>query len=542
MNKQEWDNSLLEHFAPKKGGFSLDLLMEMVEEVMDSGVTLLSEEKKQGKRFSQKVDIDILSPSEAWGDPSSQSRQHINKVFRSITGGRDISKRIESINSFLDPDKAIRKRAVGGMINMMMVVESLQATLNDYNESAAGFVFEGFMAALTGGHQVAGKVAGTLPIEDFMAFSEYGGASVPVSLKLLGAGGAVKGSFTNIVDFLLVRGSDKIKYLLAYKLTKSNNVEKLTIHEFDITLTNFIEFIANTSGGDTLLATKVGEKISYDQLREGFNEFAQSGQDALFKGDGTGLAELVVRLGGYQPAGLLHNYVATKARGEEPLPGEPGGRELTPQELAAKEEEARIKADAAAEKRYARASTIQTKTNYGDLTDPERRAAKQAADDEAKAKKDARDKKKAAKAANQPTLQEALARGSVTPAQAFHYIEKEAMLKDSMLNEGQGSDKSQWNATWKQLENLRDTISLQTLGELDLSQSKIDAIANIYTEKINDKIGTLLTAVKDMAEHVSEYYTEKKRTKAAAAGVEAQKDTEVIKQELADDPLGREEK
>ena len=55
MNKQEWDNSLLEHFAPKKGGLSLDLLMEMIEEVMDSGVTLLSEEKKQGKRFSQRL-------------------------------------------------------------------------------------------------------------------------------------------------------------------------------------------------------------------------------------------------------------------------------------------------------------------------------------------------------------------------------------------------------------------------------------------------------------------------------------------------------
>ena len=30
MNKNEWDNSLMEHFAPKKGGLSLDLLMEMV--------------------------------------------------------------------------------------------------------------------------------------------------------------------------------------------------------------------------------------------------------------------------------------------------------------------------------------------------------------------------------------------------------------------------------------------------------------------------------------------------------------------------------
>lgn len=368
-----------------------------------------------------------------------------------------------------------------------------------------------------------------------MAFSEYGGASVPVSLKLLGAGGAVKGSFTNIVDFLLMRGSEKIKYLVAYKLTTGGNVDKITIHDFDITLTNFIEFIANTSGGPKLLSTKGGNEISYDQLRAGFSEFAQSGQDALFKGDGTGLAELVVRLGGYQPAGLLHKWVATKASGQEALPGEPGGRELTPQEAAAKEEEDLAADTVKREKAYARGSMIDTGKDLGDLRDPEVRARMAA-------EKQAKDDKKAAKAANQSTLQEALARGSVTPTQAFHYIEKEAMLKDSMLNEGKGDDKSQWNASWPQLQNLKSTINLQTLGEIDLSQKKIDAIANIYTEKINDKIGTLLTAVKDMAEHVSEYYTENKRAKAAAAGVEAQKDTEVIKQELEDDPLGKEEK
>ena len=183
---------------------------------------------------------------------------------------------------------------------------------------------------------------------------------------------------------------------------------------------------------------------------------------------------------------------------------------------------------------------IDTSKDLGKLhTDPEARASL-AAVNKAKAARSAAAAEK--KAANQPTLQEALARGSVTPAQAFHYIEKETMLKDSLLNEGKGDDKSQWNASWAQLQNLGSTINLQTLGEIDLSQKKIDTIANIYTEKINDKIGTLLTAVKDMAEHVSEYYSENKRAKAAAAGVEAQKDTEVIKQELEDDPLGREEK
>ncbi len=44
----------------------------------------------------------------------------------------------------------------------MMIIEALQACLNDYSESSAGFVFEGFMAAVTGGKQIAGRVGGTL--------------------------------------------------------------------------------------------------------------------------------------------------------------------------------------------------------------------------------------------------------------------------------------------------------------------------------------------------------------------------------------------
>ena len=92
----------------------------------------------------------------------------------------------------MDPEQAVKK-APGGkvntVLNMLQIIEALQASLNDYNESSAGFVFEGFMAALTGGRQEAGRVGGTLPIEDFIT-----GDNENVSLKLLSPNTPIHGS------------------------------------------------------------------------------------------------------------------------------------------------------------------------------------------------------------------------------------------------------------------------------------------------------------------------------------------------------------
>ena len=167
----------------------------MIDQVKESPRDPLLQEQ-EGGRFSFAIDLPSLTPSEAWGDPDSQDRDQILKIFSVVRGGKDMRAKIQDINKFLDPKAAVRRRSPGVIINMMMVVEALQATLNDFNESAAGFVFEGFMAALTGGKQIAGKVGGTLPIEDFVAFSDYGGdAGTPVSLKLLTLEGITKGSY-----------------------------------------------------------------------------------------------------------------------------------------------------------------------------------------------------------------------------------------------------------------------------------------------------------------------------------------------------------
>ena len=278
-------------------------LLNLIEEQIDNpDKEILTEE-----RFSFAIDLPKFTPTEAWGDPGSQDRDHILKVFSVVRGGRDMRAKIADINKFLDPAAAKRKRSPGVILNMMMIVESLQATLNDFNESAAGFVFEGFMAALTGGKQIAGKVGGTLPIEDFVAFSDYGEGN-PVSLKLLSPTTGVKGSFTNIVDFLLDRGAPAIKYLVAYKLVEGENVEKLNIFDFDITTENFIDFIVGTKGQNLLEGVPDVAK-----LKSAMVAYAQSpSKDTLLP-----LAQMMTQAKGYTKSGLLHKFLQDRLSAAE---------------------------------------------------------------------------------------------------------------------------------------------------------------------------------------------------------------------------------
>ena len=269
----------------------LELLQEGPQEIEK---LVEQEELPPGKKFV--LSLPRYSPSEAWGDPESIDRKQINEIFKVVRGGASIAGRIQYLNDFLDPAKAKRKTSPYVIINTMIIIESLKAAMNHFNESAAGFVFEAFMAALTGGHQEAGKVKGTLPIEDFIAFSQYGGKNIPVSLKLLGKSTGVKGSFTNLVDFLFVRGDPAIKYLVAYKTKEAGGaVGALEIWEFDITRENLTTFLAGGTGKT--------RKLLGDVNVEALNAAIQSGNQEQ-------VAALITLAPGYTKRGRLHDLIS----------------------------------------------------------------------------------------------------------------------------------------------------------------------------------------------------------------------------------------
>lgn len=251
-------------------------LQEAMQKLFGSGLTTLGEQVTDQVTRGQKFILSLprFIPSEAWGDPNSLDRKQIDKIFKVVRGGSSIKARIQYLNQFLDPVVARRKTSPQVIINTMIIIESLKAALNHFNESAAGFVFEGFMAALTGGFQQAERVGGTLPIEDFVAFSEFGGTSVPVSLKLIGKSTYISGSFTNLIDYLFVRGEPAIKYLIVYKTSGGGPVSKLEVHDFDITRENVIDFL--------LLGRKRGQHLLGSDLNV-YIDAIQSGDAELIK-------------------------------------------------------------------------------------------------------------------------------------------------------------------------------------------------------------------------------------------------------------------
>jgi hypothetical protein len=463
-------------------GMSKDDLQAMLtqQSMQDArGMQRMNEVEGKESRFSYTISLPKLVPTEAWGDPNSVDRAQINKVFSTIRGGGSMQKRIEDLNKFLTPETAKRRRSPNVILNMMMITEALQATLNDYNESAAGFVFEAFMAALTGGKQIAGRVKGTLPIEDFEAFSEIGASDdpaksgAPVSLKLLGESTAIKGSFTNLVDYLFVRGKDMIAYLIAYKLTVGGKVERLQLFDFSITRENIVDIMI-ASKNDGLVAP-----ITPEQYRAAVNNW-----DGTIDGL-TELAQIITQMPGYTKNGFLWQAL-----------GDDG---------------------------------ITLPSDDSEMTDAERDAALDAE----------REKKLSGGYGKLGGVQSTSDRQPVN--ESFHRAEKRIM-EEELLTEGKGSDaKSQWAISRAQMDKMANIegFNLVNYGELDLSQKNIDELLEIYSEILGTRLQELLKNTQELTENIGRYYTESKRDrgwKGAEAGIT---NADNVATALSDDPLER---
>jgi hypothetical protein len=155
--------------------------------------------------------IPKLQPSESWGDPNSVGYKEARKLFSKIRGA-SIAERIQSVNGVLEQSRKLR--SPGSVISYLVFLESLAAVIRDFGPSSAGFVFEGFLAALLGGQQISG---GELPIEDIVDSKGN-----PISLKLLKGEGKktmIHGSFKNLVHGLN-KFPQGVKYVVVSKIGK----------------------------------------------------------------------------------------------------------------------------------------------------------------------------------------------------------------------------------------------------------------------------------------------------------------------------------
>ena len=468
----------VEKFFAKDQKITIKTLFEEVEKAMelfDSRPLTEQEKRKPGGRFSYSIPIPKLIPTEAWGDPDSQSRQEIYKIFAAVTGGDNMKARIQSVNSFLDPKRATGRRSQTRILNMMMIIEALQATLNDYNEASAGFVFEAFMAALTGGFQESGRVGGTLPIEDFATR-----AGENVSLKLLGPDTPIHGSFTNLMDYLFIRGGEglpEIKYLIAFKLTIGGRigegvVERLQIFDFMITRDNVVDLMIGTGNAGVMGKRAAELKAAIEIFK---SRGPREGQAALAKVLVANLIPDPKRKGkkmkdpkdpgvpGYTVKGMFYkNY--DKLTGDVVNISDPEHICIDPDEPDP--EKAKIP-DTPEGRERCKEIERNIKLQTGSYAALSRKAAKY----------------------DQPTIPDEERPESMT--ESFHAREKRLMEWETqqMLLEAQAGpgDKSQWSITRTQMDANKELAATDYHGEVNLSQENIDQLVEIYSDILGEQ-------------------------------------------------------
>tara|TARA_R110002110_G_scaffold54972_2_gene157215 strand:+ start:1568 stop:2959 length:1392 start_codon:yes stop_codon:yes gene_type:complete len=194
---------------------------------------------------SKGKEIDIKLPTlkftEDWGKPDNEDRERIERYMMNIKGA-DLKTKLKNLNDILGG--SVKDADVGTILSTLIMIEILSTLAGDereFTESAAGFIFEGFIAGLFGDESVqitdaddsesqVGK-----PITDVILNGRH------YSLKLLGPNTALKGSWTNMVGhFKDPATNGEIIYLDARRENGG-----LSFSEFRITLRDYMKIFSD---------------------------------------------------------------------------------------------------------------------------------------------------------------------------------------------------------------------------------------------------------------------------------------------------------
>lgn len=508
----ELSKILKEEYAKKERTVTSASLFEMIEEIMGlplSDISAIDESEEtidEAERFSMTIPIPKLTPNESWGDPDSQSRKDVERIFASITRQPSVKARIEHVNSFVDPALARRKgrgMRFNAILNMMMIIESLQACLNDYSESSAGFVFEGFMAAVTGGKQIAGRIGGTLPIEDFVT-----GNDEPVSLKLLSPKTPIHGSFTNLVDYLFIRGGSgesAIKYLIGRKNAEGDEVSQLLLLDFIISRANFVEIMVTTGNDDLFGDATVA-------LEQHIARWEDSPEWRLQ------MFEILQQTPGYDAnRGMFYKNLDAEGAFSD-AGSEPADPELKRADY--EKEKGRTIVIAAQKQGFEDASSEQEDKfeewlALQDVEDADKRFINSLR-----------------RAYNTGFKRAQLQQVSESYFGEFHEREKR-MMKEELTESKGGTGGRQWSISAAGTQKIANIANVEVYGELNMSNKNIKECAEIYIEKMGDEMMTLLKTTKDFTENIGKYFSADRRSTAMNANKKAQQEGQEVVELLA---------
>ena len=284
MDTKEKIKTLAEQIWPveslKQEALSLSTIFTMVEQQMEELAPLLEQRRKitelltedEQKEITVKLPIIRLS-EKMWGKEGTEDRAIIQNLLQKIVhGGGSLRDRIIKVANFVTTPPATRD--ISEILTYIVLLDTLTNIMLHFNASAAGFTFEGFLAALLRGEQIpAGGQSGIQDIID--------NDKAPISLKLLTEEGqaSVEGSYRDLVDHFIDPGGLKqdpeskeyvgqagaegtMTYVVALKSFRETGAEaaltaetaaSIHFYQFDFNAENFLHAMRSNPHNITLL-------------------------------------------------------------------------------------------------------------------------------------------------------------------------------------------------------------------------------------------------------------------------------------------------
>lgn len=266
MNELE---SLIErHYQKrKKETFSMEMLLEMVEDVLGDFRPILVEEAIP-TTFPDKLKVELsfipdISVSElGWSDVSTTDegetikgpQRALLEGYLNNIGGSTLSEKIASLEKFYDDGEDIiseeaknRSELISKIISYLVFYKTLTKVITNFNAASAGFSFESFLATLLDGQQIK---ANTGTIADFTT-----GDNIPISLKLyaektLSVEGSYRDLVNDLVDPQFNHPTGGMRYVVCTKSLQGDGLEQagaIKFYQFDFNLENIFNILAQST-------------------------------------------------------------------------------------------------------------------------------------------------------------------------------------------------------------------------------------------------------------------------------------------------------
>jgi len=290
---------LREEYLKQIQKFDLNMLLEMIEEELNSPIEAIKEEappqvdleaKPEAQQLQMLLNLipDIAVSELGWSDVRTTDKgdiiqrgpqRRLLEGYLSNVKGGNLKEKIQKVSSFYSDGMGLieseagsdRTKTIVQAISYLVFYKTLTKVITNFNASSAGFSFESFLATLSDGYQIP---ANTGTIADYVDNSEN--KMIPVSLKLYREGGLeVGGSWTDLVRDLTMEGGETkkwagsfpyaMRYVVCTKTLEGEDLEQegnIHFYQFDFTLDNIMNILINSSDKSRLCIMLPTEIVS----------------------------------------------------------------------------------------------------------------------------------------------------------------------------------------------------------------------------------------------------------------------------------------